>query len=319
MADRAESRARSRALTNKSLRQEPRSRTFRSSDGSVLIEVAESAGYCWGVERAIDLAVEAAADPSRPVVTHGELIHNSFTVDKLRDEHGITHVAEHTEAPGGAALVIRAHGVPPAVKREATEAGLEVIDGTCPLVDIIHRKAVALVKEGYEVFVVGQKAHPEIKGIVASVAEAGGTAHVLESKDDVQAIEPLKKAGVVIQSTLIAKKAGEVAMALIPKAREVKVVNTICHVTTERQEEAEHLSSNADAILVVGSPHSSNSRKLTEVCGAGGVPTRQIETVADVDLAWLAGKKHVGIHAGASTPAEIIDEIVEHLRANLSA
>lgn len=311
------SEPKSRALMNKSLRDAPRSRMFEAGQGTIKIEVAESAGYCWGVERAIDLAVEAAKDDSRPVVTHGELIHNTHTVEKLAREHNISHVDDHLAAPKGAALVIRAHGVPPAVKREAAESGLEVIDGTCPLVDIIHRKAVGLAKEGYEVFIVGQRAHPEIRGIVASVEEVGGKVHVLESTSDVDDLEPLKKAGVVIQSTLIAKKAGKIAMALIPKAREVKVVNTICHVTTERQEEADHLAAVADAILVVGSQHSSNSRKLAEVCGSDGVPTRQIETAADVDLEWLAGKRHIGIHAGASTPAEVIDEIVHYLQGNL--
>jgi 4-hydroxy-3-methylbut-2-en-1-yl diphosphate reductase len=306
------------ALANRSLREGPRSRMEHSLDGRVVIEIAESAGYCWGVERAIELAVEAALDKSRPVVTHGELIHNSYTVDKLAREHGITHVDDHLAAPAGAALVIRAHGVPPAVKREAKAAGLSVIDGTCPLVDIIHRKAVALVKEGYEVFVVGQPEHPEIRGIVASVAEAGGKATVLEDISDAEALPPLKRAGVVIQSTLIAKKAGLIAAALVPKAREVRIVNTICHVTTERQEEAEHLSEASDVILVVGSPHSSNSRKLVEVCGANGVPTYQVESVADLKPHWFEGKRHVGIHAGASTPAEIIDEIVQRLRRDLS-
>jgi 4-hydroxy-3-methylbut-2-enyl diphosphate reductase len=309
----------SRALSNRSTRTAPLSETFHSKDGSVLIEVAESAGYCWGVERAIDLAVEAAAKKDRPVVTHGELIHNSYTVGKLEREHGITAVADHHSAPAGAALVIRAHGVPPAVKREATAAGLQVIDGTCPLVDIIHRKAVALAKDGYDVFIVGQPTHPEIIGIMASVAEVGGNARVLESVADAEALPPLKKAGVVIQSTLIAKKAGQIAAALVPKSREVKIVNTICHVTTERQEEADHLASTADVILVVGSPHSSNSVKLKEVCGAMGVPTHQVEGVDGIDLAWFAGKKHVGIHAGASTPREIIQEIVAHLQERLVA
>ncbi|QDU83319.1 4-hydroxy-3-methylbut-2-enyl diphosphate reductase [Planctomycetes bacterium Pla163] len=305
------------APRNRSTREVPISEVFHSADGSVVIEVAESAGYCWGVERAIDLAVEASADDSRPVFTHGELIHNSYTVGKLAQEHGITHVDDHTAAPEGSALVIRAHGVPPAVKREAKDAGLQVIDGTCPLVDIIHRKAVGLAKEGYDVFIVGQAEHPEIIGIMASVAEAGGNARVLESVADAEALPPLKKAGVVIQSTLIAKKAGLIAAALVPKSREVKVVNTICHVTTERQEEADHLAETADVILVVGSQHSSNSRKLKEVCGAGGVPTYQVEGVEDIDLGWFAGKKHVGIHAGASTPREIIQVIVAHLRERL--
>ena len=309
----------SRALQNRTVREGALTHRHESRDGTVVIEVADSAGYCWGVERAIDLAVEAAGDDSRPVVTHGELIHNSYTVEKLEREHGITHVDSHTAAPEGSALVIRAHGVPPAVKREAADRGLQVIDGTCPLVDIIHRKAVGLVKEGYEVFIIGQKTHPEIIGIMASIEEAGGQGTVLEREDDVEAIPPMKKVGIVIQSTLIAEKAGRVAARLVPKSREVKIVNTICHVTTERQEEADHLSSSCDVILVVGSQHSSNSRKLAEVCGTDGVPTFQIEGIEDIDLGWFAGKRHVGIHAGASTPREIIESIVAYLQDQLVA
>ncbi|QDU69862.1 4-hydroxy-3-methylbut-2-enyl diphosphate reductase [Engelhardtia mirabilis] len=306
-----------RQLANRSNREGPLTNRFESRDGSVVIDVAESAGYCWGVERAIDLAVESAGDTSRPTVTHGELIHNSYTVDKLRQEYDITHVSNHSEAPDGSALVIRAHGVPPAVKREAAAQGLTVIDGTCPLVDIIHRKAVQLVKEGYEVFVIGQASHPEIIGILASVEEAGGKGTVLETDEDVANVPPLKKAGIVIQSTLIAEKAGKIAAQLVPKSREVKVVNTICHVTTERQEEADHLAATADVILVVGSQHSSNSRKLKEVCGKDGAPTYQIEGLADLDMGWFVGKRHVGIHAGASTPREIIEQIVAHLQEHL--
>lgn len=309
----------SRALENRTVREGALTHRYESKDGSVAIEVADSAGYCWGVERAIDLAVEAAADTSRPVVTHGELIHNSYTVEKLARDHGITHVEHHDDAPEGSALVIRAHGVPPAIKRDATDRGLQVIDGTCPLVDIIHRKAVGLVKEGYEVFIIGQKSHPEIIGIMASIEEAGGKGTVLESEADAEAIGAMKKVGIVIQSTLIAEKAGRLAAKLVPKSREVKIVNTICHVTTERQEEADHLSASCDVILVVGSQHSSNSRKLAEVCGSGGVPTHQIEGLDDIDLGWFRGKRHVGIHAGASTPREIIDGLVEFLRERLVA
>ena len=294
-------------------------RIVETEGGGVTIEVAGSAGYCWGVERAIDMAVEAASDSSRPVVTHGELIHNTQTVNKLREEHGITHVDSHAAAPQGAALVVRAHGVPPQVKREAAGAGLEVIDGTCPLVDIIHRKARTLLSEGYDVIVIGKASHPEIIGIVGAVRDAGGDAQVLETVEDAEALPLQNRVGIVDQSTLVAEKAGKIAAVLVPKSKELRVLNTICHVTTERQQEARALSDSSDVILVVGSPHSSNSRKLTEICGRGETSTHMVETVADIDLAWFAGKHHVGIHAGASTPVAIIDEIVEFLARRLSA
>lgn len=293
------------------------SRIVKSNDGAVAIEVADSAGYCWGVERAIDLAVDAAEDESRPVFTHGELIHNSFTVNKLKEEHGITHVQTHEDAPEGSALVVRAHGIAPQTLRAAKESGLQVIDGTCPLVDIIHRKARQLLEQEYEILVIGKASHPEIIGIVGAVRDHGGDAKVLESVEDAEALPALKKVGIVMQSTLIAKNAGDIVARVVPKAREVRVLNTICHVTTERQEEAEQLSDNSDVILVVGSPHSSNSKKLAEVCGRDGVPTYQVETDSDLEMGWFEGKRHVGIHAGASTPSTIIDAIVGRLQREL--
>jgi 4-hydroxy-3-methylbut-2-enyl diphosphate reductase len=291
----------------------------KSRDGSVTIEVANSAGYCWGVERAIDLSVEAASDKSRPTFTHGDLIHNNYTVAKLRKEHGVTSVQEIEEAPEGSALVIRAHGVPPQTKVEAANAGLTVVDGTCPLVVKIHKKALALLERKYRIFVIGKASHPEIIGIVGAVEDAGGTAEVLETIADAEALPPMKRVGVVMQSTLVARKAGDIVSVLVTKSQEINVVNTICHVTTERQEEADHLGAGCDAILVVGSPHSSNTKKLAEVCAKGGAPTHRIEGVKDLDLAWFEGKQHIGIHAGASTPEEVIEEIIAHLREHLVA
>jgi len=291
----------------------------KSKDGSVTIEVANSAGYCWGVERAIDLSVEAASDKSRPTFTHGDLIHNNYTVAKLRKEHGVTSVKEIEEAPNGSALVIRAHGVPPQTKVEAANAGLTVVDGTCPLVVKIHKKALALLEKKYRIFVIGKASHPEIIGIVGAVEDAGGTAEVLETIADAEALPTMRRVGVVMQSTLVARKAGDIVSTLVTKSQEIKVVNTICHVTTERQEEADHLGAACDSILVVGSPHSSNTKKLAEVCAKGGAPTHRIEGVSDLDLTWFKGKKHIGVHAGASTPEEVIEEIIAHLQEHLVA
>jgi (E)-4-hydroxy-3-methyl-but-2-enyl pyrophosphate reductase len=288
-----------------------------SSDGSIQIEIADSAGYCWGVERAIDLSVEAAKDTSRPVFTHGDLIHNTYTVNKLRDEHDINSVREVNAAPKGAALIIRAHGVPPQTKLEAASAGLTVVDGTCPLVTNIHKKALQLLKDQYKIFVIGKASHPEVIGIVGAVEHAGGEAQVLESIADAEALPVMKRVGVVMQSTLVAHKAGDIVSVLTAKSREVMAINTICHVTTERQQEADHLSESCDAILVVGSPHSSNTKKLAEVCAKGGAPTHQVEGVTDLDLTWFAGKRHIGIHAGASSPVEVIEEIIAFLLDNL--
>ena len=289
-----------------------------SKDGRIQIEVADSAGYCWGVERAIDLSVEAANEEGRPVFTHGDLIHNNYTVNKLRDEYNINSVREVDEAPEGAALVIRAHGVPPQTKLEAASAGLTVVDGTCPLVTNIHKKALHLLEGKYEIFVIGKASHPEVIGIVGAVEHAGGKAQVLESVADAEALPVMKRVGVVMQSTLVARKAGDIVSVLTAKSREVMAINTICHVTTERQQEADQLSTACDSILVVGSPHSSNTKKLAEVCAQGGAPTHQVEGVSDLDMTWFDGKQHIGIHAGASSPVEVIEEIIAFLLDNLA-
>ncbi len=288
---------------------------FATTPSGATIEVAGSAGYCWGVERAIDLAVDSAKDKSRPTVTLGELIHNKLTVDRLQREHDIQVVASAEQAPPGASLVVRAHGVPPLVREVARQRELNLVDGTCPLVDIIHRRARELRAEGWTVVILGQRSHPEVIGILGSI---GGDGHVLESVDDVKSLPPLKRVGVVLQSTLIAEKAARIVAELTPRCRQLKFFNTICHVTTERQTEAKDLAHRADVMLIVGSPHSSNTLKLEQVCRLEGCDTHRIDSIADIDLAWFASRKHIGIHGGASTPRETLDGIVQFLCERLT-
>ncbi|MFN0207365.1 MAG: 4-hydroxy-3-methylbut-2-enyl diphosphate reductase [Planctomycetota bacterium] len=280
------------------------------------IEVAASAGYCWGVERAIDLAVESSSNKSRPTFTLGELIHNKLTVDRLDREHDIHVVNNPEEAPEGSALVVRAHGVPPSVRKIAKERNLDLIDGTCPLVDIIHRRARELRKDDWTVIIIGQRSHPEVIGILGSI---NGEGFVVESVEDVDTLPPLKRVGIVLQSTLIAEKAAKILAALTPRCRQLKFFNTICHVTTERQSEAKDLAHRSDVMLIVGSPHSSNTLKLEQVCRMEGCETYRIDTIDDIQLSWFENKQHIGIHGGASTPRETLEGIVEYLVGNVSA
>jgi 4-hydroxy-3-methylbut-2-enyl diphosphate reductase len=280
------------------------------------IEVAASAGYCWGVERAIDLAVAAAANPARPTYTLGELIHNKLTVERLENDHSIRVVNSAEEAPAGSALVVRAHGVPPAVRQIAKDRNLDLVDGTCPLVDIIHRRARELKAEGWTVIIIGQRTHPEIIGVLGSI---GGDGYVVETPEDVEKLPPLKRVGIVLQSTLIAEKAAKILAELTPRCRQLKFFNTICHVTTERQAEAKELSQRSDVMLIVGSPHSSNTLKLEQVCRMEGCESHRIDTEEDIDLGWFASKQHIGIHGGASTPRETLEKIVAFLVENLTA
>lgn len=274
------------------------------------IEVAGSAGYCWGVERAIDLAVESSHKKDRPTYTLGELIHNKLTVDRLQKENDINVVNDASEAPEGSALVVRAHGVPPSVREVAKNRNLELIDGTCPLVDIIHRRARELKSEGWSVVIIGQRTHPEVVGILGSIH---GDGFVVETVDDIQSLPPLKRVGIVLQSTLIAEKAAKILAALTPRCRQIKFFNTICHVTTERQTEARDLAHRSDVILIVGSPHSSNTLKLEQVCRMEGCETHRIDNISEIDLTWFRGRRRIGIHGGASTPRETLEGIVHYL------
>ncbi len=284
-------------------------------DRSLLIEVADSAGYCWGVERAIDLATEAAeSNPSKDVNTLGPVIHNTRTVNRLKDDYDIGILDEADTAVDGDVMVIRAHGVPEAVIEDARERGVEVVDGTCPLVTVIHRAARRLEAEGYNVVIIGKRDHPEIIGIQGAIE---GPGHVLETPDDVADLPPMKKCGVVLQSTIIAAHAGDIIGRLGARYRYLKVENTICHVTTERQTETGDLAARVEVMLVVGSPHSSNTRKLEQVCIEAGCTTYRIEVPGDIDMSWFDGVHHIGVHAGASTPRELLGEITDHLYGSL--
>jgi 4-hydroxy-3-methylbut-2-enyl diphosphate reductase len=260
------------------------------------IEVARHAGVCYGVERALKLAEEAAA---RGVEVHtlGPLIHNPQAVAELK-EHGVEVAACLDDATDGI-LVIRSHGVDPAIIDQARERGLEVVDATCPFVSAAHTCAHELAEEGLAVIIVGEEDHPEVEGIMA---HAGGTALIVEGVGDLPERLPSRKIGVVVQTTQSLARLTEIVAALLPRVSELRVCNTICSATAKRQLSAEELARTVDVMVVVGGHNSGNTTRLAEICAEVNPRTHHVETAEEIEPSWFAGAESVGITAGASTP-----------------
>lgn len=271
------------------------------------IEVAKHAGFCFGVKRALNKAYEAATQ-AESISSYGPLIHNKQAVEEL-EEKGIKVVDDITQLKTDK-IVIRSHGVGPKVIDYLQEINKEVIDATCPFVKVAQRQAKELQEEGYQVVVVGDKSHPEVLGIVGWTNDE---AIVIESPEEAKGYEFLPRVGIVAQTTQPIENLESIAEVIKERVEEVKVLNTICSATSERQEATKELATRVDVMLVVGGKHSANTIKLSKICSESGTPTYHIETVDELNLDWLKGKKKIGITAGASTPDWIIEEVVRRM------
>ena len=273
------------------------------------ITVAEHAGACYGVQRALDLVHKVAAEATGPVHTLGPLIHNPQVVAGL-GRAGVTAV-EDVPTEAGSTLVLRTHGVVPEVEQTALERGLDVVDATCPYVKRVHHAAERLQRDGYQVLVVGEAGHPEVEAILGhapgavAVADAGA----------LDALSLSKRVGVVVQTTQAKATLDAVVCALMACVPEVCVVNTICEATSERQQAARELAGRSDVMVVIGGRNSANTTRLAEICSAVCPRTHHIEVPAELEADWFAGAATVGVTAGASTPTAQIDEVVSAIRA----
>lgn len=277
------------------------------------ITIADHSGYCYGVQRAFKLIAEAADRGEGNLYTLGPIIHNPQAVERLKEEKAVVPVSDLAEIPEGT-VIIRTHGVPPEIIERAEAKGLDVVDCTCPFVEIVQRKAKALVGEGYGLFIVGEKSHPEVVGILG---HADGCARIVEEAEEVQELSEIPdRIGVVVQTTQEVERLQRVISELLPKCRELKVHNTICRATEQRQSSARELAEEVDLMLVVGGRNSGNTRRLFSVCRDTSTPCFHIETAAEIDPAWLEGTHRVGITAGASTPDFIIEEVVRALESS---
>lgn len=273
------------------------------------VVVADHAGVCYGVERALRLADEAA---QRGGVVHtlGPLIHNPQAVEDLR-ARGV-EVAETLADVSEGTLVIRSHGVDPAIIERAREAGLHVIDATCPFVGAAHSCAAELTAAGYSLVIVGEAAHPEVEGILA---HAGGQAVIVQRAEELPARLPSRRVGVVVQTTQVPARLQEVVDALLPRVSELRVCNTICSATSRRQRAAGELAGSVDVMVVVGGHNSGNTTRLAEICRAANPRVHHVETAAELRSEWFAGARLVGVTAGASTPDAQTESVAAAIEA----
>lgn len=277
------------------------------------IIIGEKAGFCFGVERALRIARESCDQNQEPVYILGALIHNPRVIAEL-ERQGVQTISDLEEAEPGGILLIRSHGAGPQIFAAAQARGLTVIDATCPFVKQEQTLAQGLRQEGYQVVVVGDPSHPEVKAVVDTVD--GDAVVVNPAKPGEWRTKRFKpKMGLVCQTTLPQEQLAAVVAELLLVAKELKIYNTICHATRERQTETAQLAQEVDVLLVIGGKNSANTRKLVEI-GASFTPTYHIESGEEIKPQWLEGKKIIGVTAGASTPQSQISEVVDWLQQN---
>ena len=273
------------------------------------IEIASEAGACYGVERALRMVEDAAKTSTVPVHTLGPLIHNPRVVDDLAAK-GVTVVASPEESSGDT-LLLRTHGVTPEEERRARVLCHDVLDATCPFVKKVHLAASRLYREGYQVVVVGEAGHPEVE---ATLPHAPG-AVVVGDASEVAKLPVCKKIGVVVQTTQSRSNLEHVVSALLGRAEEVRVVNTICDATSGHQGACAELAARADVMIVIGGRISANTKRLAEIAAELCPRTYHIEGADELDPSWLVGAGLIGITAGASTPASQIDAVRRAIEA----
>lgn len=270
------------------------------------IEKAGDLGFCFGVRRAIEM-VEEAAQKQGPLQTLGPIVHNRQVVEGLKAK-GI-EVASGLHDIDSEIVAITSHGMAPQVVDMLKSRGLKLIDATCPLVQRAQRAARRLAAAGFFVLVFGDSAHPEVQGILGW---AGDNALATLEAPKLERLP--RRVGVLSQTTQSAAHFARFLQQLITSGiaplSELRIINTICEVTTRRQQAALELARRVDLMLVIGGRHSANTRHLAESCVAAGVETHHVETAAELDPAWLVNRRRIGVTAGASTPEQLIDEVI---------
>ena len=273
------------------------------------ILVAKRAGFCFGVKRAIDITVEMAKEIKDGLYTLGPIIHNPQVIERLERE-GISPV-EFSELEGKtiASLIIRTHGIPCQLYDAISERGIRIVDATCPFVKNAQHYAKLLKENGYQVVILGDKNHPEVKGIMSY---AGDDALVVDGDSPLPRLKP--KVGVVVQTTQPIEALKSALSRIIEHAKEVKVYNTICNSTALRLKETEEMARKVDIMIVVGGKNSANTTQLANLCRSMSVATYHIETDDEIDVSWFRDARRIGITAGASTPDWIISRVAKRIQ-----
>jgi 4-hydroxy-3-methylbut-2-enyl diphosphate reductase len=282
------------------------------------ILIARSAGFCFGVKRAISIANETAGKAAGgragrdrlPIHSLGPLIHNPQAVEEL-EKKGIRVVESVDDIPCGK-VIVRSHGITRCDAEELAGKDVRIIDATCPFVKKAQEYARSLSREGYAVTVVGDANHPEVKSIISYI-EAG--VPVITSLSDLREASGIRKAGIVAQTTQSFENLLEFVSVALKKIPEVRVYNTICNATVLRQKESMGIAREADVMIVLGGYNSANTRRLAEICRELNPRVLHIETASELSPETLSGVACLGVTAGASTPEWIIEELVDRIRA----
>ncbi|MSP95618.1 MAG: 4-hydroxy-3-methylbut-2-enyl diphosphate reductase [Betaproteobacteria bacterium] len=276
--------------------------------------LANPRGFCAGVERAIEIVERALQQYGRPIYVRHEIVHNKFVVADLR-EKGAVFVEDLDQVPAGSTLIFSAHGVSQQVRREAAARGLNVFDATCPLVTKVHVQVARLLKSGLEIVMIGHRGHPEAEG---TMGQAAAGMHLVETLADVEklAVRDPHRLAYVTQTTLSVDDAQTIVASL--RARFPSILgpkkDDICYATQNRQDAVKFMAPQCDLVIVVGSPNSSNSNRLREVAQSRGTEAYMVDNASELRPEWVAGKRRIGVTAGASAPEVLIDAVIARLQ-----
>ncbi len=272
------------------------------------IQVARHAGFCFGVRDAVQIAKESAQQFGK-VYMLGDIVHNERVVEELADSGVI--VVESLEDIDDGPVLFRAHGTPVEVWEEARKRDLHIIDATCPLVHEIHDEVRQMEEEGRQIYIIGDKGHDEVRGILSQVQRP----ILISTPEEARQLRKKKRGGVVSQSTQMVENVQEIITILMMKIKDLKFVNTICHPTRQNQSELKKLAADNDVMIIIGSFTSANTKRLTSLASTLNSRSYQVEHADDLDPGWFQSVNSVGVHAGASTPDNTIDEVLERLGA----
>ncbi len=275
--------------------------------------LANPRGFCAGVDRAIEIVERALERFGPPVYVRHEIVHNRTVVEDLRRK-GAVFIEDPAQAPPGSLLIFSAHGVSPAVREAAASRGLRVIDATCPLVTKVHVETQRMAREGYEIVLVGHEGHVEVEGTMGQAPER---VHLVQDAADVAGLDldPEARVGCVTQTTLSVDDTREVLDALRERYPNVALPrkDDICYATQNRQNAVKELTRQADVVIVVGAPESSNSNRLAELAARSGARAYLVQHADDIQPEWLEEARCVGLTAGASAPEILVEQVAQRI------
>ena len=278
------------------------------------IFLAQPRGFCAGVERAITIVEEALKKYGSPVYVRHEIIHNAYVVKDFQ-ARGVIFVNDVAEAPEGAILIFSAHGVARAVKNEAQFRNLTVFDATCPLVSKVHAEVIRLNASGYQIIMIGHHGHPEVEGTIGQI---DAPVHLIEKVADVEGLsfKEGELLAFVTQTTLSVDETSEITAALLKKYPHIHAPKKqdICYATQNRQDAVKAMLPLVEIVIVVGSPNSSNSKRLQELSLKMRVPAFLVDDPLEIKPEWFAGVNNIGITAGASAPEELTAKVIKAIK-----